>query len=232
MKYIILICARGGSKGIAKKNIRKLSGKPLIAWSIEQSKLISSSIDTIVSTDSQEIAEISRNYGANIPFIRPNNLSQDNSPEWDVWKHAMDYIFSSYKSKIDGLIVIPPTAPLRSIEDINNCISEFEKNSADAVITVTDPHRNPYFNMVKRDSSGYLSILNQFGKDISRRQDAPAVLDVTTVAYIIKPEFIANGKNLLSGKVKGVYVPPERAIDIDTMFDFEIAEFLMKKKGY
>ena len=230
MRYIVLICARGGSKGLPKKNIRKFAGRPLIAWSIEQSKLINSSIDTIVSSDSEEIAEIARNYGANVPFIRPSNLGQDNTPEWDVWKHAIEYIFSSFDSKIDGLIVIPPTAPLRAIEDINNCINEFEKNTADAVITVTDAHRNPYFNMVKSDSSGFLSILNPFRKDITRRQDAPSVLDVTTVAYIIKPELILNGKSLFSGKVKGVYVPPERAIDIDTLFDFEIAEFLMQKR--
>ena len=226
MSYIILICARGGSKGVPKKNIRKLAGKPLLAWSIEISKMVTSASETIVSTDSEEIANIAKEYGAEVPFIRPTHLSQDDSSEWLVWQHAMDYINTKYVD-IDGLIVIPPTAPLRNIKDIENCIDEFEKGNVDVVITVTDAHRNPYFNMIKIDSNGYSSLVNSQENNIIRRQDSPKIYDVTTVAYIISPKFIQQGKGVLSGRVRSVYVPPERAIDIDTMLDFQIAECLM-----
>ena len=117
MSYIILICARGGSKGVPKKNICKLAGKPLLAWSIEISKMVTSASRTIVSTDSEEIANIAKECGAEVPFIRPTHLSQDDSSEWLVWQHAMDYIDTKHVD-IDGLIVIPPTAPLRNIKDI------------------------------------------------------------------------------------------------------------------
>ena len=226
MSYIILICARESSKGVPKKNIRKLAGKPLLAWSIEISKMVTSASSTIVSTDSEEIASIAKDYGAEVPFIRPTHLSQDDSSEWLVWQHAMDYINTKYVD-IDGLIVIPPTAPLRNITDIENCIDEFEKGNVDVVITVTDAHRNPYFNMIKIDSNGYSSLVISPENNIIRRQDSPTIYDVTTVAYIISPKFIHQGKGVLSGRVRSVYVPPERAIDIDTMLDFQIAECLM-----
>jgi CMP-N-acetylneuraminic acid synthetase len=229
MKYIALICARGGSKGLPKKNIRLLNGIPLMAWSIKIAKKIDRVSSVIVSTDSEEIANIAIDYGAQVPFIRPKELALDDSPEWLVWRHAINYL-ESQQNEIDNLLVLPATAPLRSIKDVNNCIDEFEKKDVDSIITVSEAKRNPYFNMTTNDDKGYSSILiNNDG--VTRRQDAPKVFDMTTVAYVVKSEFIKKYNGIFEGKVRSVCIPEERAIDIDTMLDFKIAEYLISSKN-
>jgi CMP-N-acetylneuraminic acid synthetase len=228
MKYIALICARGESKGLPKKNIRLLNGIPLMAWSIKIAKKIDRVSSVIVSTDSEEIANIAIDYGAQVPFIRPKELALDDSPEWLVWRHAINYL-ESQQNEVVNLLVLPATAPLRSIKDVNNCIDEFEKGDVDSIITVSEAKRNPYFNMTTNDDKGYSSIvINNDG--VSRRQDAPKVFDMTTVAYVIKSEFIKKYNGIFEGKVRSVCIPEERAIDIDTMLDFKIAEYLISSK--
>ncbi len=228
MKYIALICARANSKGVPRKNIKYLGGIPLIAWSIKTAKSIDCISKVIVSTDSLEIAKIAVEFGAEAPFIRPSELAEDDSSEWLVWRHALDYIEST-NQRIDGLIVIPPTAPLRSAQDVINCIEEFQKGDIDIVITVSNSSRSPYYNMIKKNHQGFASLVIPPEKNISRRQDVPEVFDMTTVAYIVKPKFVRESSGIFDGRVRSVNIPPERAIDIDTMLDFEIAEFLHSK---
>ena len=227
MKYVALICARGGSKGLPGKNIKKLGGTPLIGWSIKVAKRIERVSRVIVSTDSEEIAEIALEYGAEVPFMRPKDLALDDSPEWLVWRHAINYLESRQGEKIEGLVVLPATAPLRSIEDVNDCIDEFEKGEVDSVITVSEANRSPYFNMIVNDKKGYSSLVIQLKKGIVRRQEAPKVYDMTTVAYVVNTNFVKKFDGIFEGMVKSVVVPPERAIDIDTMLDFKIAEYLI-----
>mgnify|MGYP006137917485 CR=1 FL=1 len=226
MKYIALICARGGSKGVPKKNIKPLGGVPLIGWSINIAKKIDKISRIIVSTDSEEIAEVAKNYGAEVPFIRPSELSKDNSSEWRVWQHALCYLEENNEEFLDGLIILPPTAPLRGIEDIEKCISEYEKGNVDLVITTSDAHRNPYFNMVIKNENNFCSLAIK-GKKIVRRQDAPKVYDMTTVAYVVTPDYVHKYNGIFEGLVRSVNIPIERAIDIDTPLDFKIAEFLL-----
>ena len=229
MKYIVLICARGGSKGLPGKNIMPLNGIPLIGWSINIAKKINRASRIIVSTDSEEIAKIAMEYGAEVPFMRPAELALDDSPEWSVWRHAITYLENQQAEEIENLVVLPATAPLRSIEDVNVCIDEFEKGEVDSIITVSEASRNPYFNMIINDSKGYSSIvINHNG--ITRRQDAPKVFDMTTVAYVVKTKFIKTSKNFFDGKVRSVCIPEERAIDIDTILDFKVAECLISTK--
>jgi N-acylneuraminate cytidylyltransferase len=227
MKYVALICARGGSKGLPGKNIKKLGGTPLIGWSIKVAKRIERVSRVIVSTDSEEIAEIALEYGAEVPFMRPKDLALDDSPEWLVWRHAINYLESRQGEKIEGLVVLPATAPLRSIEDVNDCIDEFEKGEVDSVITVSEANRSPYFNMIVNDKKGYSSLVIQLKKGIVRRQDAPKVYNMTTVAYVVNTNFVKKFNGIFEGMVKSVVVTPERAIDIDTMLDFKIAECLI-----
>jgi CMP-N-acetylneuraminic acid synthetase len=229
MKYIALICVRGGSKGLPKKNIRLLNGIPLMAWSIKIAKKIDRVSSVIVSTDSEEIANIAIDYGAQVPFIRPKELALDDSPEWLVWRHAINYL-ESQQNEVDNLLVLPATAPLRSIQDVNNCIDEFEKGDVDSIITVSEAKRNPHFNMTTNDDKGYSSILIN-SDSITRRQDAPKVFDMTTVAYVVKSEFIKKYNGIFEGKVRSVCIPEERAIDIDTILDFKIAEYLISGKN-
>jgi CMP-N-acetylneuraminic acid synthetase len=229
MKTVGIIFARGGSKGLPRKNIRNFYGKPLIAWSIEIALSIKRIDRVIVSTDSEEIAQIAKQYGAEVPFLRPIHLATDDSSEWDSWRHALDFLSASKEGCPKTIVSLPATAPLRSLSDVNNCIDKFERCSPDIVITYTDAHRNPYFNMVKSKESGDLGLVIQPDTKIYRRQDAPQIYDMTTVAYVASSSFVLNKKSLFEGSVLGVYIPPERAIDIDTALDFEFAEFLMKK---
>lgn len=230
MNIIALICARGGSKGIHNKNIKIFDGKPLIVRSINQAKETKEINKVIVSTDSEEIAKIAINAGAEVPFMRPKKLAEDNAPEWLVWRHALENIKKMDGNYPDILISVPVTSPLRNVEDLENCLNEFKKSEADIVITVTDPHRNPYFNMVKINEEGLADLVITPEKKITRRQEAPDVFDMTTVAYVTTPKFVLEKNGIFSGKVRHVYIPIERALDIDTPFDFRIAELLLLNK--
>jgi len=226
MKAVAFIFARGGSKGLPGKNIRLLAGKPLIAWSIEHARAVQRIDRVIVSTDSQEIANVARKYGAEVPFIRPAKLSDDSSPEWLAWRHALDYICQTEGSMPDVMVSIPATAPLRSPLDIENCLDEYEKGSVDVVITVTDAQRNPYFNMVKENADGTVGLVIPPQSKVTRRQDAPTMYDIATVAYVASPDFVMAHQSAFEGRVRSVHIPVERAIDIDTLIDFKIAEIL------
>jgi len=227
MKAIAFIFARGGSKGLPGKNIRILGGKPLIAWSIGQALSVERIDRVIVSTDSEEIAAVAMAYGAEVPFMRPAELARDESPEWLAWRHALNYLKETEGVLPDVMISVPATAPLRQPVDLNNCLDEYEKGQADMVITVSDAHRSPYFNMVTCDKNGMVSLAIPPSSAISRRQDAPVVYDMATVCYVANTEFVMTNNAIFEGRVKAVKVPVERAIDIDTLLDFHVAEYFM-----
>jgi CMP-N-acetylneuraminic acid synthetase len=227
MRIVGLICARGGSKGVPGKNIRRLAGRPLIAWSIEQSRAVPRIARVIVSTDSEEIARAAREAGAEVPFMRPAELARDDSSEWLVWRHALNFLKQSGGAYPDALIVVPATAPLRAASDLERCLDEYARGGADMIITVTDARRSPYFNMVRAYPDGSVGLVNPPDASITRRQDAPTVYDMTTVAYVARPEFVMTRNGIFEGKVRPVHVPAERALDIDTLLDFRIAECLM-----
>jgi CMP-N-acetylneuraminic acid synthetase len=227
MKAVAFIFARGGSKGLPGKNIRPLAGKPLIAWSIEHAQAVNRIERVIVSTDSHEIAEVARAYGAEVPFMRPPELARDDSPEWMAWRHALNFVRDTSGALPEVMVSVPATAPLRQPIDIENCLDNFALGGADMVITVTDANRSPYFNMVKDNPDGTVSLVIPPAGAITRRQDAPVVYDMATVAYVIKPEFVMTHQATFEGRVRAVHVPSERAIDIDTLLDFRIAECLL-----
>ena len=227
MKTVAFIFARGGSKGLQGKNILPLGGKPLIAWSIEHALALKRIERVIVSTDSEEIASVARDYSAEVPFIRPAELARDDSPEWLAWRHALNYLREATGAFPEMMVSVPTTAPLRLPLDIENCLDEYEKGDADMVITITDAHRSPYFNMVKTNANGTVGLVNPPQSTIARRQDAPMVYDMATVCYVANPEFVMTHNATFEGRVKAVHVPTERAIDIDTLLDFQIAESLL-----
>jgi N-acylneuraminate cytidylyltransferase len=228
--YVVgVIFARGGSKGVPRKNIRLLNGKPLIAYAIEAARASQFIKRVIVSTDDPEIAAVSKDFGAEVPFMRPAELAQDDSPEWLAWRHAIQMLAQTdHLPKMDVMASIPPTAPLRISRDVDRCIQEFFDNDADIVISVKPSDRNPYFNMVTLDDAGRARLVLRSEQAIERRQDAPAVYDVTTVAYIVRPEFVLKADSMFDGTVRAVQIPPARALDIDTELDFQFAEFLLQ----
>lgn len=227
---VAFIFARGGSKGVPGKNVRYLGGKPLIAHAIEAA-LRSRFIErVIVSTDSQEIAQVARLHGAEVPFLRPLELAEDGSPEWLAWRHAIrQFEVMGGSRKLDIFISVPTTSPLRAPSDLDGCIQTLLDSDADLVFTITPSGRNPYFNMVELDQSGYARLVIPRKEMIDNRQSAPPVYDIVTVAYASRPEFILSADTMFEGKLKTWLVPPERAIDIDTELDLEFAEFMMMR---
>ena len=221
------IFARGGSKGVPKKNIRLIHGRPLIEWSISQALSVDDITEVIVSTDCDEVADVARSCGATTPFMRPAKFATDNASELDAWKHAIVSTREIFGQVPDPFISIPTTAPLRKKIDIENCIKAYKEDSVDLVVTCTVSHRSPWFNMVEMDINNNVSILMDGGQNVHRRQDAQKVYDLTTVAYVGNSHYLLDTNSLFSGKVKGVEVPYERSLDIDTEFDLVIAEKIL-----
>ena len=226
MKTYAFIFARGGSKGIPFKNTRLLNGKPLLAWSIEIARDISEIKQVFVSTDNLEIAAIAREWKAEV-IDRPPELAQDDTPEWLAWQHAVKWLEET-GDHFDVFISLPPTSPLRSKDDVLNCLIKLDKK-CDIVVTMTETTRSPWFNMVRIKKDESLSLLLE--GNYVRRQDVLEAFDMTTVAYVTRPSFILNHERIWDGCVQGVLIPPERAIDIDTVFDFQIAEYFYKKNN-
>jgi len=219
------IFARGGSKGLPGKNIKHLNGKPLLAYSITSAKACERIKDVFVSTDDEDIAKVAIEYGAKV-IIRPEELAQDTSPEWLAWQHAIAYVKEKYED-FTYFISLPVTSPLRDVCDIENALDKLIVNTADICISVTQANRSPYFNMVVKDN-GICQLVNQPSDEVTRRQDAPAVFDITTVVYASTPGFILTHSKLFDGKVTAIEVPKARAVDIDDIYDFYLAEAILK----
>ena len=223
------IFARGGSKGVPRKNIRPLAGKPLLAYAIAAARASRWIDRVIVSTDDDEIAAVARRYGAETPFRRPAELASDTAAEWLSWQHALRAVEQESSRLPDVFVSIPAPAPLRSVTDVDACVATLVEGDADMVITVTEAQRSPYFNMVTIDPQRGARLVADAGERVVRRQDAPKVYDITTVAYAARPEFILNSESMFDGRVACVVIPPERALDIDSELDFQIAEFFLAR---
>ena len=226
MKTHAFIFARGGSKGLPGKNIKRLAGKPLLTYSIDTA-LASPSIERVfVSTDDPQIAEVAKSSGA-IVIDRPADLASDTSPEWLSWRHAIEHVQSEC-GEFDAFVSLPATAPLRSVSDVESAIAKRIATGADICIGVTPASRSPYFNMVKQTDSALVELVIKPGEPVVRRQDTPVVYDITTVVYATRPDFVLSNDSLFSGKVTSIEVPKERAVDIDDIYDFMLAEAILE----
>lgn len=229
MRTIAFIFARGGSKGLPQKNIKPLDGKPLIQYSIETALATAGIEQVFVSTDDAAIASVARAAGAEI-IERPAELATDTSPEWLSWRHAIDYVRAIY-GDFDVFVSLPATSPLRDETDVSAAIKQLLDTGADICISVTPANRSPYFNMVKQNEDDYVELVNRPATGVYRRQDAPEVFDITTVVYAAKPEFVLEKNALFDGKVTSVLIPKDRAVDIDDIYDFMLAEAIVKRKS-
>lgn len=227
MKNIAFIFARKGSKGLVNKNIKKINGIPLISHTINLIKKNRLIDDLYISTNDKRVLSIAKKN--NVKFIiRPENLCLDKTPEWKAWQHAIKYL-NKKNIFFKKFISLPVTSPLRNNSDINNCINALD-DKTDFVVTYREASRNPWFNMVSINKNNNLKIINE-SKKIYRRQDAPQVYDLTTVAYVSTPQNIINKKKIFDGTVKGVKIPLERSIDIDNKYDFKVAELLIQSRN-
>ncbi len=225
------ICCRGGSKGVPGKNIKPLLGKPLIAYTVETALNTSLLNDVIISTDSIDIANTAKQFGANVPFMRPDDLATDTASKWPVFIHAVETYQKMYGVTVDYLVDMDVTVPLKLPIDINGAIQKvLDDTNVDVVITGYEPERNPYFNMMEIKPNGFAEIVKKGEKPIVRRQDAPEVYSLTPAAYVIKKSALYDFEHWSKAKCKIYPMPRERAVDIDTEIDFKIVEFLMNNK--
>jgi N-acylneuraminate cytidylyltransferase len=225
------VFARGGSVGLPGKNLKILGGIPLVAHSIRVGKQITGIGEILCSTDSPDIAAVATDCGAKVPFMRPCDLADDRSPEWDSWRHMAVHLLENGGANDDIFVSLPAVAPLRHISDVEAAIERFRSSGADVVVSYTEARRSPWFNMVEENSDGFLTLVMNSAKGAAnRRQDGPRVFDLATVVYVTTLGFIVEAEGIFSGRVAGVEIPPERAIDIDTQLDFDIAEFLFERE--
>jgi CMP-N,N'-diacetyllegionaminic acid synthase len=225
------ICARGGSKGVKNKNIKELHGKPLLAYTIEQAKESGLFEHIVISTDSDDIANIAKQYGAEVFFKRSAEMASDTAGKLDVIKDAFIRSEEYYSKTFDYLIDLDATAPLRDVDDIINSFNQFKENNNDNLITAMPSRRSPYFNLVEQDNKGKVYLSKKLSSAIVRRQDAPKSYDMNASIYIWKRDSLLN-ENSIFLENTGLYVmPEERSIDIDTELDYKFVEFLMKENN-
>ncbi len=224
---IFLICARGGSKGIKNKNIKKIYGKSLVERAINFAKKFNKNI--YLSTENDKIKNEGLKKNINI-IHRPKILANDKSSEILVWRHFVKYL-KKKKIKNSFFISLPPTSPLRSIKTVKKAINHFKKNNFDLVVVINKSRKSPYFNIVKKNKDK-LQIFSKKKKFI-RRQDVPDTFEITTIAYVVNSKFILSQKpkNIFDGKVGFVETKNIiETIDIDDNYDFKLAKFFLKKK--
>ncbi len=228
MKSICFIGARGGSKGIPRKNIREFAGKPLIAHTIKSALDSNVFSDVIVSTEDIEIARIAKKYGASVPFMRPQNLATDNVGMDRVIFHAIKKL-RGLGYQFDILVNRDCTVPFIRIKDIRGSIELLKSSKCDAVYGVYRQHHNPYFNMMEPNLRGFLRMSKSIGERVKSRQTAPVVYQLNGL-FTIDVERLLKYGNLKMSKICPYEIPPETGFMIDTEFEFQIAELIAKKK--
>ncbi|MCK0122126.1 acylneuraminate cytidylyltransferase family protein [Loktanella sp. F6476L] len=226
MTTVCTICARGGSKGVPRKNVRDLMGKPLIVHSIEQAQSCPQIDAVYVSTDDDEIAQVARDAGAIVPFKRPESLATSEAGKLPVIIHLVEEIIAS-GVEVTKIIDLDPTSPLRTIEDITAAF-ELLDNETDAVITGYVADKNPYFNMVEPQSDGNIRLVKKIEGNIVSRQVAPDVYSMNASIYVWHEHTLALG--LWEGRTRLHVMPHERSVDIDNEIDFKLVELLMREE--
>ena len=229
MEIIGLVTARGGSKSIPRKNIKTLAGKPLIAWTIEDALKSQYLSKVITSTDNAEIAAIAREGGADVPFMRPPELAQDESPHFAAVEHAIHWL-EKYEGRIpDYILTLQPTSPLRTADDIDSAIEIARKHDADAVVSVCESVHHPY--LAKRIlENGSLSDFISTDIYYLRRQVFPPAYALNGAIYLNRSESILREQVFCPTNTYAYIMPSERSLDIDSDWDFYLAELILANK--
>jgi CMP-N,N'-diacetyllegionaminic acid synthase len=220
-KVLAVIPARGGSKGIPRKNIIDIGGKPLIAWTIEAAKK-SKYIDRIIlSSEDDEIIEVASEWGCEIPFKRPIELAQDDTPGIDPVLHALDNIRG-----FDYLVLLQPTSPLRSTEDIDGAIMKCIESNSNSCVSITESDKSPYW-MFTMNKDYTLCKLLQDGRNDYQRQLLPKTYYLNGAVYVAEIKWLSTEKKFVSNSTNAYVMPKERSIDIDSIFDLRLAECMI-----
>ena len=225
MRILALITARSQSKRLPGKNIKLIGGKPLITWSIDIAKNISEVCDILVSTDDPITAKISKDAGASVPWLRPKNLATDTSNSVDVALHALDW-FETQKGAVDGILLLQPTSPFRTLESVRRGINLFKKNRYQSIVAISKTDSHPMWTL-KIEKNYLVPFMKDNGLGI-RSQDLPPAYVVNGSFYLISPFELRTHKSFFGTKTLPLLIEsPKEGLDIDTEWDFKIAEFIM-----
>lgn len=227
MNPLIIITARGGSKGIPYKNIKLLNGKPLICYSIDVARQYTTDDNICVTTDDDKIISVVEQYGLKVPFKRPAELSTDTATSNDVLVHALKY-YEEQGRTIDLVILLQPTSPFRKMEFLKEAVDLYDR-TIDMVVSVNEVSANPYYNCFEENSNGLLSISKSIGHPITRRQDAPKVWEYNGSIYVINPDSLKEKGMQHFTRIKKYPMSDNYSVDIDTPFDWKIAELLLQE---
>ena len=221
MKVLGLIPARGGSKGVPRKNIRALGGKPLLAYTAEAALAAKRLTRVILSTDDEDIASIGENCGLEVPFLRPAELAEDTTPTLPVVQHAI-YQLEKSGERFDAVCLLQPTNPLRRAEDIDACIDLLERSAADAVVSVLPvPHEyNPKW-VYWMNGGGRMTIVTGECEPVPRRQDLPPAFHRDGSVYVTRRDVVMNRNSLYGDDVKGYVIDAQFSVNIDTEADWK-----------
>jgi len=226
---VAVITARGGSKGIPQKNLRTILGKPLIAYSIEAALQAKTLTRTIVSTDDETIAQVSEQYGADLPFLRPQHLATDTAPSIAVLQHAVTYLAEQEGYSTDIVVCLQPTSPLRSAEDIDQAVTLCLRSGADSVVSLCQAKHHPFW-MKKIVDGRVHPLIEEDEQHYTRRQDLPPVYQLNGALYVTRSKVLLDQNRMFGEHTIPYIMPQERSIDIDTQIDLKLAECILKKE--
>jgi CMP-N,N'-diacetyllegionaminic acid synthase len=226
---IAAVCARGGSKGVPRKNLRLLHGKPLIGRAIEQARETGIFDRIVTSTDDPEIAAVAGQYGAEVPDLRPAHLARDDSNKWYVFRHLVTEL--EQRAGPVGIVADLDTgAALRHVADIRACVARLVDTGADVCVTAYEADHNPYYNMVEMDGQGIARVCLPPPLPIANRQQAPPVYNLSPAIFAIRRNALFCHEHWSQCRMTLCVIPRERAVDIDTEFDFQLVEFLLGQR--
>jgi N-acylneuraminate cytidylyltransferase len=221
MSLLAVIPARGGSKGIPRKNIKYLAGKPLIAWTIEAAKNSTCIDRIIVSTEDEEIASLARSYDADVPFVRPMELAADDAPGIDPVLHAIQQL-----PDYDWVLLLQPTSPLRTARHIDGIWNFCQRQGSTSAASVCEVTEHPYWTY-KKDSRSRLQPFVTDKPDIDRRQNLPPAYVLNGALYLAKTDWLCNQGNFIGAETLGYVMAPECSVDLDSLHDWRWVEFLI-----
>ncbi|MBO4647346.1 MAG: acylneuraminate cytidylyltransferase family protein [Lentisphaeria bacterium] len=223
------IFVRGESMGLPGKNTLPLCGKPMIAYSIECAQKCRFIKDVFVSTDSPTVAATAEQYGAVVPFLRPAELADIMSPVYHSWRHAIEWNRAQKEfPRMDIMVSLPVSTPLRTCEEITEAVELYLQGNADTVIAVSKSNRHPAYDMVFRDDDNMAKLIIPNEDPLARKRET-LTYDITNVVYVSSCDYIMQESNYLRGRVGTIEVPREHSLDIDDIWDFKLAEIILKE---
>lgn len=230
MKYLYIIPARGGSKGIPHKNIKLLSGKPLIKYTMDVARYLANDEDICMTSDSDNIIQLVESLGLHVPFKRPKALASDTASSYDTILHAIKYYSEVLDREYDAIVLLQPTSPFRTVSDVSKAVKIFEQNpEVDMVVGAIEAKSNPYYDCFELDKKGCL-VQSKGNGQYTRRQDVPKVWEFSGSVYVCRVQSLLKTNMSHFKRITKVEIDVENALDLDTLFDWNLAEMIIENK--